>query len=219
MRPDAASICWWNPNGKFISDDGLTFRGANYGLRMLAQLNDVIDLLGEDPASRRTWVPIWGTRDDDFSLEYRRNGKDVPCMLGFGLSIVPGGRVDMEVVMRSQSAYGVFPYDLYLMSVVHELVANQLGVGLGFLHWHCMSLHVYANEIEKASRVIEETVKSESDTPIQINLETAMQMYPVVFQELTPCIATGNTIRWDASDPVVNQMLQGAALINTQASA
>src|SRR4051812_47707976 len=32
-RNDVDTICWWNPNGKMISDDGTTFYGANYGQR------------------------------------------------------------------------------------------------------------------------------------------------------------------------------------------
>lgn len=146
-RDDVESICWWNPNGRYISDNGRRFHGANYGQRWDDSLKEAMWLLVADPDTRRAWVPIW--RPEDISdhrdpMEptfYSRDGKDVPCTLGFSLRRREE-RLDMQVVMRSQSLT-ILPYDLFLFAAMQELIANTMEIQLGELHWHCNSLHAY----------------------------------------------------------------------------
>lgn len=149
-RDDVDGICWWNENGRRISDNGKTFFGANYGARMTMGLDLAIELLNEDPYTRRAWVPIW--RPEDIETGYSSAGKDVPCTLGFWLrarqsDISSKPFLDMHVVMRSQAANGVFPYDVFLLTVYQELVANELGWRLGEYHHHCLSAHVFEREL------------------------------------------------------------------------
>lgn len=151
-RNDVESIVWWNPNGRYITDDGETFHGANYGQRWHGYLQEALSLLDDDPDTRRAWVPIWrpqdivadvalGEKDAHPNWFYARWGKDVPCTLGFGLRKFEA-RLDMSVVMRSQSV-SILPYDLFLFSTLQELLAHSLGLQLGHLTWHAVSLHVY----------------------------------------------------------------------------
>lgn len=144
------SILFWNPNGRWIQHEDLTFYGANYGQRIWHYLHEAMHLLQEDTATRRAWVPIWKPEDmiDRFNQSfYSRKGKDVPCTLGFGLRNVQGS-LDMEVVMRSQSI-GVAAYDLFLFTTLQELVANTLDLDLGVLRYHALSLHYYLNEPQR----------------------------------------------------------------------
>ena len=146
------SILYWNPNGKWILEND-EFYGANYGQRLLPYLHEAMYILTADPSSRRAWVPIW-TPQDLIDLEgrgmYSRDGKDVPCTLGFGLRLTsgmngPNSKLDFHVVMRSQSI-GVAPYDLFFFTVLQELVANTMDKDLGRTFWSCNSLHYYDNE-------------------------------------------------------------------------
>lgn len=153
-RDDVESICWWNPNGRFISDDGVRFHGANYGERWDGYLQEAMRLVSQD-GTRRAWVPIWHPDDlvkrrmidsydmFDAPLEtfYSRDGKDVPCTLGFDLQR-HDGKLTMQVVMRSQSLT-IMPYDVFLFATMQELVANTLGLELGELQWTALSLHAY----------------------------------------------------------------------------
>ena len=65
----------------------------------------------------------------------------------------------MHVVMRSQSALMLLPYDMFLMSMLHELAAVELGWGLGRLIVTCSSLHIYEDEMARAERFLSEDGK------------------------------------------------------------
>jgi thymidylate synthase len=57
--------------------------------------------------------------------------------------------------MRSQSAVGVLPYDLFLFTFLHETLAVALGAQLGSYYHICGSMHYYSDETETAQRVCE----------------------------------------------------------------
>jgi hypothetical protein len=218
MRNDVDSICWWNPNGKRISDDGETFFGANYGQRWRGYLDSAVELLREDSDTRRAWIPIWKPEDmfDDKqppgSMRYSFFGKDVPCTIGFNLRLyddLDGGKLGMQVIMRSQAAFGVFPYDLFLFSVLQELIANELDVGVGFYRHHCMSSHIYAREIEQAKRALEAWLNgsqshSEPMAPIGKTLTEATDTWP----SFMDAVMRGDTP--EPTDPIEQMMLDGA---------
>ena len=210
MRDDVESICWWNENGRRISDDGITFAGANYGQRWDGYLEEALHLLRQDPSTRRAWVPIWAPTDlvdRQLEIQYSREGKDVPCTLGFGLRL-HSGELDMQVVMRSQSAIGVMPYDVYLFSVLQELIANTLEVGLGRLHWTCNSLHIYQRETDwaRAIRRAERPVAQVME-PIELTYEEAKEEWP----KYEYALRTGANLETGHHDPIVTEMIEGAA--------
>jgi len=211
-RNDVESICKFNPMGKKISDDGVTFYGANYGMRMMPALEEAIHLLKDFDGTRRAWVPIW--KESDIMSGYSREGKDVPCTIGFGLRLWEMGSensvLSMSVAMRSQSAWGVFPYDLYLFSVLQELIANELGAKLGQLHWDCVvSAHVFSEEIPKITEALKSSKQPDTpvDIPIKHTLSEAVQIYPGVYDALL----RGETVA-STSDPVLAQMIMGRPL-------
>lgn len=222
MRDDVDSICWWNENGRRISDDGITFYGANYGQRWDGYLEEALELLKQDPATRRAWVPIWAPTDlvdREKEILYSREGKDVPCTVGFGLRLFDRKeedrtvrRLDMQVVMRSQAAWGVFPYDLYLFSVLQELIANELGVRLGELHWYANSVHIYDRELPWIESMVGfpkvdmEFPKPAMD-PIRLTYTEAKEILP----RMEEMIRTQSGQAHDLSeDPITDEMYLGA---------
>lgn len=235
LRDDVDSICWWNPHGVKISDDGETFYGANYGQRFMPYLEEAMRLIRDDPGTTRAWVPVW--RPEDMidhtfpemyagspprrSTYYSRDGKDVPCTLGFGLHVrqfFGSSLLDMEVVMRSQSAWAVFPYDLYLFTVLQELIANELGLGLGVTHWMAVNAHVYVTEEHWAKRGVkayEEDREAGGEWearvhgPISLTLGEAMVAYPEMMDKFHRD-DSGFEI---PDDPVIREMERGAALV------
>lgn len=217
LRDDVDSICRWNEAGRRISDDGERFYGANYGQRIQSNLRVAMQLLEHDAGTRRAWVPVWDSSDlfDELMPPgvppfYSRDGKDVPCTLGFSLW-KEDGLLFMEVVMRSQSAWGVFPYDVYLFSVLQELIANELRIGLGSLLWHCISLHVYEREMEAILKGLAslDSYHAEEMRPIRRTLGDAESRWPQLFQDLTFPGDNGIPFHRDTMDPVELQMLLG----------
>ena len=197
-RSDVESICFFNPNGRMISDDGMTFHGANYGWRMMDSIWHAIQLLVHDRDTRRAWVQIWDPRteygentyvDGDETNMYSIDGKDVPCTIGFLLKIrtnYAGSDVlDMHVVMRSQSVWGVMPYDVFLFTVLQELIANELGVELGEYMHEMLSCHVYGRELEQIKEALFDPKPTIAPmNRLDMNLLTASRDLPEVMMHV-----------------------------------
>lgn len=154
-RSDAETICFWNPNGWGFADrygKNEEFHGANYGERIVWQIEKAIELLKKEPESRRAWISVWD-QHTEVDNGYFFDGKDVPCTVGFGIRLIQGKLV-MQTVMRSQSVVGVFPYDSFLFLTLQELIANELGVDVGHYIHTCNSAHIYENELEFAQNIV-----------------------------------------------------------------
>lgn len=165
-RRDVAGIEGWNPNAKHFTDDGVHVQGEDYGNRFMPSLDGALHVLNSDSHSRRCWVSVWKPDREYGELVHDHTwnspeldempamkSSNVPCCIGFGLRIVSGQLV-MQTVMRSQSLWGVFPYDVFLMTTLQELIANELKVPLGWYEHTMLSAHVYDHELKWISHAI-----------------------------------------------------------------
>ncbi|WP_236242338.1 thymidylate synthase [Streptomyces sp. CC228A] len=147
---DAPWIFDYNARLRQYADDGV-LRGA-YGPRMrkwagnVDQLHRVVEILKEDPDSRRALIQLYDPAQD------AAGHKDVPCTLGFRFYL-RAGRLHMSTTMRGQDVWIGMPYDLFFYTVLHELVAGWLGVELGEFHHHVGSLHIYENHLDQAEEL------------------------------------------------------------------
>lgn len=129
--------------------DGGVLQGA-YGPRLrrwrgtVDQLAGVVDLLREDPESRRAVVQLYDPVRD------AGGHRDVPCTLGYRFHL-RSGRLHMATTMRSQDVWYGLPYDLFTATVLHELVAGWLSVDLGVYDHYVDSLHLYERDLARAA--------------------------------------------------------------------
>lgn len=151
-RDDLATLDPFNSRGANFSVDGFTLSGAfGHRLRVLDgdQLNHAVELMLGDPSTRRAICFIG--RPDDLT----QNLKDFPC----GSSVqflLRNRRLHAVVYMRSQSFFGVFPYDVVNFRYIQWYVASRLGVSIGALHVTFGSLHVYEEELTRISAFLSE---------------------------------------------------------------
>lgn len=144
---DAPWIFDYNARLRQYADDGV-LRGA-YGPRMrnwggrVDQLARVVEILKEDPDSRRALIQLYDPAQD------AAGHKDVPCTLGFRF-LLRAGRLHMAAMMRGQDVWIGMPYDVFFYTVLHELVAGWLDAELGEFHLHVGSLHIYDEHVEQA---------------------------------------------------------------------
>ncbi|MGW2769652.1 thymidylate synthase [Streptomyces sp. NPDC001275] len=147
---DAAWIFDYNARLWQYADDGV-LRGA-YGPRMrnwagkVDQLGRVVEILKEDPDSRRALIQLYDPAQD------AAGHKDVPCTLGFRFHL-RAGRLHMATTMRGQDVWIGMPYDVFFYTVLHELVAGWLDAELGEFHLHVGSLHMYENHFVQADQL------------------------------------------------------------------
>ena len=151
-RNDVEWLSAYLPRAKDYSDDGVYWRGG-YGPRIRGghfgfdQLSHVVDILKEDPLSRRAVLAIYDPQTD------ASPGKDIPCndFLQFQSR---DGSLHLTVTVRSNDAmWGWSGINAFEWSTLQEIVASLLGVRVGNLVFNIGSLHLYEPHWAKASRI------------------------------------------------------------------
>lgn len=151
------------PRSPDFSDDGKTWRGG-YGPRLYQgdQLQGVIDIIRNDgPATRRALIDIYDPNlDSPASLKSvygLDSSKDIPCnnMLHFyTMSDEPNG-LCMRVTQRSGDAiWGMGSINIFLWTVLQEIVANELDMSVRHYDHNVINLHVYDFTSQQAVEVL-----------------------------------------------------------------
>ncbi|MFE2498566.1 thymidylate synthase [Streptomyces scopuliridis] len=185
---DAPWIFDYNARLRQYADDGV-LRGA-YGPRMrnwagkVDQLARVVEILQEDPDSRRALIQLYDPAQD------AAGHKDVPCTLGFRFHL-RAGRLHMATTMRGQDVWIGMPYDVFFYTVLHELVAGWLDAELGEFHLHVGSLHIYDDHVEQA-----EYLTSLVASPVMPDLRTPWKGFEDLLDQVEARDVTGHP-GWD----------------------
>ena len=183
-RNDIEWLSAYLPRAKDYSDDGETWRGG-YGPRIrnwpvhaggisisadgpvqigpartVDQLAHVVDLLREDPLSRRAVIAIYDPARDIPA------GKDVPCndFIQFQSRL---GKLHMTVTVRSNDLmWGWSGINAFEWSTLQEIVAFLLGIQVGPLTFNIGSLHLYEQHWDKANRIWQSNDHDHQSHPI-----------------------------------------------------
>lgn len=150
-----AELCWYlsgsnQPDqivhyipiySKEVEEDG-TINGAYgpriYGTGANAQIENAVKALNANPSTRRAVVQIFD-KSDVFS---EKRFKDIPCTNTIQF-LIRMDKLDMVVNMRSNDAYLGLPHDVFVFTMIQELVSRELGVELGKYVHMVGSLHLY----------------------------------------------------------------------------
>lgn len=123
--------------------DGTTEVNSNYGYfwKLNDQLQRVISELRFKPDSRRAIVVHYDLHELD------RYKYDTPCndMLNF---YIKDGKLELTVFARSIDLVYGFCNDQYTFAKLMEMVAYQLEIPVGSMHWMITNLHVYPRHYE-----------------------------------------------------------------------
>lgn len=166
-RNDIEWLSHYLPRAADFSDDGVTWRGG-YGPRLRSwgegkvdQIKFLLDLLREDPITRRAAAVIWDPAQDSLNGKDNRAIKDLPCnnWLHFMSRL---GELDLHVATRSNDIWwGWSGVNVFEWSALQEILAGMLGVESGSLHFSISSLHLYDQHWARAHKLVENA----SETP------------------------------------------------------
>lgn len=128
-----------NDTAEYIDEGGIDV-GISY-------LGNIIQLLKEDPDTRKAVLSI-------FNSEYDKNNLDgkarIPCSMYYQFLIRPNGKgekvCNIIYNQRSSSFCGHFGDDVYLAWRLMEYVAKEVGVKSGYLFHQIGSLHCYQHD-------------------------------------------------------------------------
>jgi len=159
-RDDITWLSRYVPRAADYSDDGKTWRGA-YGPRLrkwtgdaeqwrlpVDQLAFVVNLLREDPYTRRAVMTLWDPGVDTES------GKDIPCnnWLHF---YIREGKLYLNVAQRSSDIlWGFSGIDVFQWSVLLDVVAASVVVLPGSMTYFISNLHMYEQHWKRGDGII-----------------------------------------------------------------
>jgi thymidylate synthase len=205
---------YWGNKVSAFSDDGVLVLGSNYGQRMLNprpgvnQVVAIIDRLKEDLATRRAAISIYGAEDSV------RKSHDIPC--AFGLMFhVRQASLHSSVLMRSNNAFILMPYNIFEFSLLAEAVAAELKLPLGSMFYLAGSMHVYQENYEQSAEVI-----SEGKAQFHRTAEMpAMPYDPSPIQEIRELVKLEAEARHAAAGFSINNFDQWLTIAETRLSA
>lgn len=132
------------------SDDGINLHGA-YGFRwrhhfVVDQVLATIELLQNDPTSRRAVIAMW-----DPVVDCAQEGKDFPCNTHMYFS-VRGNALDMTVCNRSNDIiWGLYGANTVHLTVLHEFISSALHLELGVYRHLSNNFHLYPKNCDYRS--------------------------------------------------------------------
>jgi thymidylate synthase len=153
-RNDLDFLAHYLPRARDFSDDGQTWRGA-YGPRLrhwqgVDQLSENLTLLRHELNSRRAVISLF-----DPALDFV-DSKDIPCNNWIHW-LVRDEELYMNIALRSNDImWGFSGINTFEWSVLHELMANWLHVGVGELTFFASSFHLYEHHKQRAHAIVEQ---------------------------------------------------------------
>ncbi|MDB5281952.1 MAG: thyA, partial [Bacteroidota bacterium] len=140
------------------SFDGETIYGG-YGPRLFNmhekynQVNNIIELLKQKPNSRRAVIQLFD------AVDISQDFKEIPCTCTLQF-MIRNKKLHMHVSMRSNDAYWGLPHDVFVFTMMQEIIARTLNVDLGIYSHSVGSLHLYAEKKEFAQQYLSEGFQS-----------------------------------------------------------
>ena len=138
---------------KYCETNGTVYGG--YGKRLFNmhgrynQVERVISQLNARPSTRQAVIQLFDS--SDLSADY----KDIPCTLNLQFTIREG-KLNMFTMMRSNDAFMGLPHDVFVFTMLQELIATELNCQLGHYHHYVVSLHLYEENLKQVEDFIEE---------------------------------------------------------------
>lgn len=157
------------------------------------QLELALSALRANPSDRRIWVSAWDPAVDGLGAKGQTN---VPCPVGFSLSIV-GGALNMAVMVRSSDVFVGLPYDVMGHAMLLDMFARSLGIDMGWMHFTLAHPHLYDVHYDMARESLKATWAEKPIMPrwSLLRVENNPDGYIAEVAELS------RRVRWPEYDP------------------
>ena len=145
-----------------LDDPNASWTPGAYGPRLfgssfsLSQIRRAVEQLKRRDTTRQAVIQVFANGD--------LQNPDPPCTccLQFFLR---SSKLHLVAYMRSNDAFVGLPHDIFAFTMIQEIVARSLGVGLGEYHHLVGSLHLYDKNKTKAREYVDEGWQRISEMP------------------------------------------------------
>jgi thymidylate synthase len=142
------------------SEDGKIIYGG-YGTRLfnkdgsINQIENVIELLKNNPETRRAVIQIFDAKD------INEQHKEIPCTCTLQF-LIRENKLHLVVYMRSNDAYIGLPHDIYCFTMIQEIIARSISDELliGTYQHMVGSFHLYEQNKVKIEAYLNEGFQS-----------------------------------------------------------
>jgi len=136
----------------------------------------------------------------DGEIGLRPEVKDSPCACTLQF-LIREEQLHLIVHMRSNDAIWGLPYDMFLFTMLQELLANELGTPLGTYTHIVGSLHLYEHHFELARGIL----KSRPEHSFEMPPLTSFDQLPR-FLEIEALLRSGVDTSLDGLDPYWSEL-------------
>ena len=142
-------ITHYAPSYKRFLEMGMFAHGA-YGKRWEdgKQLPSILRLLHEQPDTRQAVLSMWKSTDL-WEVSAKQGYLDYPCTLNIQF-LIRMNRLHCIVTMRSNDVWLGMPNDIAAFCMLQIMMADFLGIDVGFYHHRVGSLHLYEKNEKSA---------------------------------------------------------------------
>lgn len=148
---------------RFLEEDG-NANGA-YGVRWEEHggLHTLVRLIEQNPNTRQGILAMWSPRD--LPSAYNRDKRDIPCTLSLQF-FVREKTLYCICTMRSNDVWLGLPNDVFAFCQLQCLIAEYLGLKIGWYRHQVGSMHLYMRNVEKSIPAIEWNIEKKPDPSV-----------------------------------------------------
>lgn len=149
-RSDSRFVTHWNPRLSQFVGDAADLHGA-YGRRLrethgVDQITRAYQTLAENASSRQVVLQIWSAALDLPERRGHPRAEDIPCNIS-GCLKVRDGKLHWMQTLRSNDLFLGVPHNVVQFTMIQEIMAGWLSVGLGEYVQMTDSLHLYERDV------------------------------------------------------------------------
>lgn len=166
-RRDSAFVNYFNRQLPGFAGRVKWYHGA-YGFRLkehygIDQLERSYEALSCNSDCRQVVLQIWDPRVDMPDRTGSAVADDIPCNIVSILKI-RDGKLEWTQIMRSNDFYRGLPYNIAQFTMLQEVLAGWLGVGVGGYFHYADSLHLYDKDREEflSDEIAENLINADS---------------------------------------------------------
>lgn len=154
----------------FKDDPKINKVSTSYGYRWTNffkrnQIDSLLKMFEKDPSSRHGVIVTWDPNTDGLNGKKKKN---VPCVPVWTANIV-GEKLYFHIIFRSNDIMLGLPHDVAGFALLQEILAQQLGIKVGKLHYSISNLHIYDNHYRHGAKLLTR-VNDHRHKPVKLEL-------------------------------------------------
>ena len=169
---DLDFISYYAREWRKFSEDDMYIKNSCYGYRIfrtnnsnLSQWRNIVSLLREDIHSRRAVLSLI-----DPTVRIDCHARDIACVNTVQF-LVRKGRVDAIVNMRSNDLIWGLPYDIFIFTMLQEILSLELNLAIGNYYHNVGSMHIYERHYSLAKSMLNYRIENVINEPKMESLE------------------------------------------------